>query len=187
MAQIDELFKLMISQDASDLHLTSGAPPYLRIHGEMVRLEYKELTNEDVQQLIFGILNEKQKQNFIKDWELDTSYAIEGVGRFRCNVFMQRRGLGGVFRVIPTELKTVEELGLPQQVIKLADASRGLILVTGPTGSGKSTTLAAILNTINLTRKEHILTIEDPIEFVHDNKMSLVNQREVSRDRKSVV
>ncbi len=185
MAQIDELFKLMIRQDASDLHITSGSPPFLRIHGEMVKLEYKSLNNDDVQALIFEILNEKQRQNFIKDWELDTGYAIEGLGRFRINVFMQRRGLGGVFRVIPTELKTVEELGLPNQVLKLADASSGLILVTGPTGSGKSTTMAAILNSINLTRKEHILTIEDPIEFVHDNQMSLVNQREVSSHTKS--
>lgn len=185
MAQIDELFKLMVQQSASDLHITAGAPPYLRIHGQMVRLEHSPLSAQALQSLVFEILTEKQKREFIEDWELDCSYALEGFGRFRCNVFMQRKGLGAVFRVIPTELKTTKELGLPNNIMDLVDVPRGLVLVTGPTGSGKSTTLASILHTINMTRKEHIITIEDPIEFVHENQMSLVNQREVSSHTKS--
>lgn len=185
MAQIDQLFKVMVAQNASDLHLSAGAPPFLRIHGEMIKLEHPELSNEAVQQLIFEILTEKQKRTFIDAWELDCSYSVPGLGRFRCNVFMQRRGMGGVFRVIPEKIKTVQELGLPEVILKMIDVPRGLILVTGPTGSGKSTTLAAILHTVNKTRREHILTIEDPIEFVHENHMSLFNQREVSSHTKS--
>ncbi|MCB0364282.1 MAG: type IV pilus twitching motility protein PilT [Bdellovibrionaceae bacterium] len=185
MAQIDKLFQVMVAQNASDMHLSSGAPPILRIHGEMVRLEHPSLTNENVQALIFEILNDKQKRQFVEQWELDCSYAIKGLGRFRVNVFMQRRGMGGVFRVIPEEIKTVHELGLPESLLKLVEVPRGLILVTGPTGSGKSTTLAALLHTINCERKEHILTIEDPIEFVHENRMCLINQREVTSHTKS--
>tara|TARA_B100000749_G_scaffold122825_1_gene93944 strand:- start:195799 stop:197091 length:1293 start_codon:yes stop_codon:yes gene_type:complete len=185
MAAIDELFKLMVKQDASDLHLTSGAPPYLRIHGEMVKLDHPSLSNKDVQGLLFEILTDKQKKEFVECWELDCSYALEGYGRFRCNVFMQRKGLGAVFRIIPTELKTIKELNLPNSLMDLANVPRGMILVTGPTGSGKSTTLAAILHTINQTRKEHMITIEDPIEFVHENQKSLVNQREVGSHTKS--
>ena len=185
MSQIDMLFKIMIEQDASDLHLTSGAPPYLRIHGEMVKLDHAVLAPKDVQTLVFEILTDKQKRDFVEKWELDCSYSLQDFGRFRCNIFMQRKGLGAVFRVIPTEIKTVDELGLPKGIIDLVDVPRGLVLVTGPTGSGKSTTLAAILHTINMTRKEHIITIEDPIEFVHENRMSLVNQREVKSHTKS--
>jgi len=185
MAQIDQLFKVMIAQNASDLHLSAGAPPYLRIHGEMTKLDHPVLANEGVQALIFEFLTEKQKKNFIENWELDCSYAVKGLGRFRCNVFMQRRGMGAVFRVIPENIKTIQELGLPHIVERLLEVPRGLILVTGPTGSGKSTTLAAMLHTINMTRKEHILTIEDPIEFVHENRMCLINQREVSSHTKS--
>jgi twitching motility protein PilT len=185
MAQIDQLFKVMIAQNASDLHLSSGAPPFLRIHGEMTKLEHPALNTEAVQALVFEILTEKQKKNFVENWELDCSYAVKGLGRFRCNVFMQRRGMGAVFRVIPENIKTIQELGLPPIIERLLDVPRGLILVTGPTGSGKSTTLAAMLHTINMTRKEHILTIEDPIEFVHENRMCLINQREVSSHTKS--
>ncbi|MCB0386831.1 MAG: PilT/PilU family type 4a pilus ATPase, partial [Bdellovibrionales bacterium] len=185
MAQIHKLFQVMVAQNASDMHLSSGAPPILRIHGEMVRLEHPSLTNENVQALIFEILNDKQKRQFVENWELDCSYAIKGLGRFRVNVFMQRRGMGGVFRVIPEEIKTVHELGLPDSLLKLVEVPRGMILVTGPTGSGKSTTLAALLHTINCERKEHILTIEDPIEFVHENRMCLINQREVTSHTKS--
>lgn len=185
MAQIDQLFRIMVAQGASDLHLSSGAPPYLRLHGEMVRIEHPDLNNETVQTLIFEILSEKQRRAFVENWELDCSYAVEGLGRFRCNVFMQRRGLGGVFRVIPEKIKTVQELGLPEIVSRLIDVPRGLVLVTGPTGSGKSTTLAAMLHTINMTQRQHILTIEDPIEFVHENRMSLFNQREVSSHTRS--
>ena len=180
MAQIDQLFKVMVAQSASDLHLSSGSSPYLRIHGEMVKLDHPVLNNEGVQALVFEILTDKQKRNFVENWELDCSYAVNGLGRFRCNVFMQRRGLGAVFRIIPEKLKTVEELGLPGIVNKMMDVPRGLILVTGPTGSGKSTTLAAMLHTINKTQRQHILTIEDPIEFVPSSQLSLINQREVS-------
>lgn len=185
MAQIDQLFKVMIAQNASDLHLSSGAPPFLRVHGEMSKLDHPSLDNQGVQALVFEILTEKQKKGFIENWELDCSYAVKGLGRFRCNVFMQRRGMGAVFRVIPEDIKTIEQLNLPPVVEKLLDVPRGLILVTGPTGSGKSTTLAAMLNTINLTRNEHILTVEDPIEFVHENQRCLINQREVSSHTKS--
>lgn len=185
MAIIDDLFKILVEQGASDLHVTSGAAPFLRLHGDMVPLNYRELTNKDVQGLIFEILTEKQKKAFVENWELDFAYSLPGTGRFRCNVFMQRKGLGGVFRVIPEKIKTAQELNLPNQLIDLVDVDRGLILVTGPTGSGKSTTLAALINEINLNRDAHIITIEDPIEFVHRNIRSLVNQREVGSHTKS--
>ena len=185
MAQIDQLFKIMIAQNASDLHLSSGAAPFLRLHGEMVKIEHPQLNNEAVQALVFEILTEKQRRLFIENWELDCSYSVPGLGRFRCNVFMQRRGMGAVFRVIPEKIKTVHELGLPEIVGKLIETPRGLILVTGPTGSGKSTTLAAMLHTINMSERQHILTVEDPIEFVHENQQSLFNQREVSSHTKS--
>lgn len=185
MASIDELFKVMIEQGASDLHLTSGAPPVLRLHGGMMAMNYRELSNQDVQGLVFEILSEKQKKQFIEKWELDCSYSVTGIGRFRCNVFMQRKGLGAVFRVIPEKIKTPEELGLPLAIVEMAEAHKGLILVTGPTGSGKSTTLAALIHHINLTQDSHILTVEDPIEFVHSNQKSIINQREVGTHTKS--
>jgi twitching motility protein PilT len=179
MAVIHELFKSMVDQSASDLHITSGAPPYLRLHGNMVPMNYKDLSNQDVQSLIFEILNEKQKKAFIEKWELDFAYTVPGLGRFRANVFMQRKGLGAVFRIIPEKIKTPQELNLPQSMIDLIDCDKGLVLVTGPTGSGKSTTLAALIHHINMTKDAHILTVEDPIEFVHQNIKSLINQREV--------
>lgn len=185
MATIDELFKLMVEQGASDLHITSGAPPYLRLHGNMVPLNYRELSNQDVQGLLFEILSEKQKKAFVEKWELDFAYTLSGTGRFRCNIFMQRKGLGAVMRVIPEKIKTAQELGVPSAVMDLIDCDRGLILVTGPTGSGKSTTLAAMLHQINMTREAHIITVEDPIEFVHPNIKALVNQREVGSHTKS--
>lgn len=185
MATIDELFKLMVEQHASDLHITSGAPPYLRLHGHMVPLNYRELSNQDVQGLLFEILSEKQKKAFVEKWELDFAYSLPGLGRFRCNIFMQRKGLGAVMRVIPEKIKTAQELGVPPAILDLIDCDRGLILVTGPTGSGKSTTLAAMVHQINMTREAHIITVEDPIEFVHQNIKSLVNQREVGSHTKS--
>lgn len=185
MATIDDLFRLMVEQKASDLHLTSGAPPFLRLHGNMSPLNYRQLSNQDVQALIFEILTEKQKKAFVEKWELDFAYVVEGLGRFRCNVFMQRKGLGAVFRTIPEKIKTASELNLPQSIVDLTDTDRGLILVTGPTGSGKSTTLAAMIQHINSTRESHILTVEDPIEFVHPNLKSLVNQREVGSHTKT--
>ncbi|MBX3020423.1 MAG: type IV pilus twitching motility protein PilT [Bdellovibrionales bacterium] len=185
MAEIDKLFKLMVQQNASDMHLSAGGPPYFRIHGEMVALNHPPLENDSVQALIFEILTEKQKRAFVETWELDTSYWVQGVGRFRVNVFMQRRGMGAVMRVIPETIRSAREMNLPQAIIDMIDTPRGLILVTGPTGSGKSTTLASLIHEINLTRKEHIITIEDPIEFVHENRNCLINQREVSSHTKS--
>lgn len=185
MATIDDLFRLMVEQKASDLHLTSGAPPFLRLHGNMSPLNYRQLSNQDVQALIFEILTEKQKKAFVEKWELDFAYVVEGLGRFRCNVFMQRKGLGAVFRTIPEKIKTAQELNLPAVITDMTDVDRGLILVTGPTGSGKSTTLAAMIQHINSTRETHILTVEDPIEFVHPNLKSLVNQREVGSHTKT--
>lgn len=185
MAAIDDLFKIMVEQNASDLHLTSGAPPYLRLHGKMVPLNYKELTNQEVQGLLFEILSEKQKKSFVEKWELDCAYTVPGVARFRCNIFMQRKGLAGVFRIIPEKIKSAQELNVPQGVLELLDCDRGLILVTGPTGSGKSTTLASMIHEINMKSESHIITIEDPIEFVHQNIKSVVNQREVGSHTKS--
>jgi twitching motility protein PilT len=185
MAEIDKLFKLMVQQNASDMHLSAGTQPFFRIHGEMVGLNHPPLDNDAIQALIFEILSEKQKRAFIETWELDTSYQIPGTGRFRVNVFMQRRGMGGVFRVIPEVIKTAKELNLPKMILDMIEVPRGMVLVTGPTGSGKSTTLASLIAEINTTRKEHIITIEDPIEFVHENKMSLINQREVHSHTKS--
>ncbi len=185
MATIDELFKLMVEQGASDLHITSGAPPYLRLHGNMIPLNYRELSNQDVQGLLFEILSEKQKKAFVEKWELDFAYTLQGTGRFRCNIFMQRKGLGAVMRIIPEKIKTAQELGLPPAILDMIDCDRGLILVTGPTGSGKSTTLAAMIHQINMTREAHIITVEDPIEFVHPNLKALVNQREVGSHTKT--
>jgi twitching motility protein PilT len=185
MARIDDILKKMTESDASDLHITSGSAPYLRVHGEMVKLNYKDLTPEVCQALIFEVLSEVQRANFLETWDLDCSYSLKGVGRFRVNVFRQRQGVGAVFRLIPENIQTIEELGLPANITSLLDVSEGLILVTGPTGSGKSTTLASLIHTINTDRKAHIITIEDPIEFVHHNLNSLINQREVSSHTKS--
>lgn len=185
MAEIDKLFRLMVEKNSSDMHLSAGTPPFLRVHGDMVPIDHPPLQNDAVQALVFEILTEKQKRHFVEHWELDCSYQLHGVGRFRVNVFMQRRGMGAVFRVIPEVIKTVDELGLPRSLYDMINSPRGLVLVTGPTGSGKSTTLAALIHTINVTRKEHIITIEDPIEFVHENRGCLINQREVSSHTKS--
>src|SRR5229473_4908040 len=185
MAKIDELLILMTERDASDLHVTSGSAPYLRIHGDMVKLNYKDVSPEVCQALVLEILSEKQRQMFLESWDLDCSYSLKGLGRFRVNVFRQRKGVGAVFRRIHEHIQTIEELGLPKHLESLLDVSEGLILVTGPTGSGKSTTLASLIHTINTGRRAHIITIEDPIEFVHYNQNSLVNQREVSSHTKS--
>ncbi len=180
MAKLDELLKLMKQQNASDLHLTSGSAPYLRVHGDIVKLNYRNVSAEVCHGLIFEILTEKQKELFMENLELDFSYPVAGTGRFRVNVFMQSKGMGAVFRLIPEDILTVQDLGLPDQVLDLLNVSEGLILVTGPTGSGKSSTLAALIHEINMNQRTHIITIEDPIEFVHQNHQSLINQREVS-------
>lgn len=185
MAVIDELLKLMIEHKASDLHITSGAPPYLRVHGDMRAVNYRELSNQDVQGILFEILTEKQRKSFVEKWELDFAYSVSGLARFRGNIFMQRKGLGAVFRVIPEKILTAQDLRLPTSIIDLIECDRGLVLVTGPTGSGKSTTLSALIHHINSTREAHIITVEDPIEFIHPNIKSLVNQRELGSHTKS--
>lgn len=185
MAKLDELLTFAKQKNASDLHLTSGSAPYLRIHGQMVRLNYRDVSQEICHGLIFEILTENQKEQFIETRDLDFSYTLEGVGRFRVNVFMQRNGIGAAFRHIAEKILSVEELGLPEQLIDLIDVTEGLILVTGPTGSGKSTTLAALIHEINMNQRSHIITIEDPIEFVHPNNQSLINQREVGNHTES--
>lgn len=185
MARIDAFFKYMIEHKASDLHLSSGAKAKIRKNGELEEMDYPELTNEAVQSLLFEITTEQQKDLFLAKRDLDFAYEIPGVARFRANYFEQKRGTGAVFRVIPTEILSVEDLNLPTQILKLTQLSRGLVLVTGPTGSGKSTTLAAIIDYINKNRKDHILTIEDPVEFVHQNKGCLVNHREIGNHTES--
>ena len=185
MAKLDDLFKVMVNNGASDLHLSSGAVPSLRIHGDIQPLNYRALSDKECKALIYEILSPEQRNKVDTDWELDCSYSLEGVGRFRCNVFHQRKGLGAVFRHIPTEIKTLEELNLPAGLKDILKAKKGLCLVTGPTGSGKSTTLAAMVDYLNKNHAYHILTIEDPIEFVHENQQSLVNQREVGGNTKS--
>src|SRR6266581_679235 len=184
MARLDELLRQMKQQDASDLHLTSASAPFMRIHGEMSRLNYREVSAETARGLIFEILTEKQRELFTENWDLDLSYPLSGVGRFRVNVFMQRNGVSAVLRLIPEEIKTIRELDLPEQLASLIDVSEGLILVTGPTGSGKSTTLASLIHTINCEQQAHIITVEDPIEFVHENERSLINQRELASHTK---
>jgi twitching motility protein PilT len=180
---IDDLLEQMAASGASDLHVTVGTPPAIRLRGHLERLPGVEpLTAEQTQQLLYRVLSsEQQKQLEIKR-QLDFAYAVPGVARFRVNVFFQRESLGAAFRVIPHDIKSLEELGLPPSLHEFTDKPRGLVLVTGPTGSGKSTTLAAIIDEINRTRSDHILTIEDPIEFVHKHKRCIVNQREIGPD-----
>jgi twitching motility protein PilT len=185
MARLDDLLRQMKQQSASDLHLTSGSAPYMRINGDMVKLNYRNVSAETCHSLIFEILTENQKQIFTENWDLDLSYPLNGVGRFRVNVFMQRNGIAAVFRLIPENIKTIDELDLPEQLTSLIDASEGLILVTGPTGSGKTTTLASLIHTINEKQQAHIITIEDPIEFVHENHRCLISQRELASHTKS--
>ncbi len=185
MAKIDTLFKMMQQQGASDLHISTGAPPILRLHGEMVRIKSPDLTHEQARALMFEILDEEQIRQFEETRDLDFAYAIPGVARFRGNILDTHRGLAGVFRLIPSEILTAEQLNLPEGVLKMTRFNKGLVLVTGPTGSGKSTTLAAMIDLINRTRKEHILTLEDPLEFVHENKLSLLNQRQIGTHSES--
>lgn len=185
MAKIDELLTQMIERNASDLHISAGSAPYLRVFGEMVKLNYRDVTPEVCQALIFEVLPERKRQIFLDESDLDCSYSLKGIGRFRVNVFKQRKGVGAVFRRIPERIQTIRELGLPEHLENLLNLSEGLILVTGPTGSGKSTTLASLIQTINVSQRAHIITIEDPIEFVYQNEQSLINQREVSSHTKS--
>jgi twitching motility protein PilT len=185
MAKIDAFFKLMHEQSASDLHLVAGQPPLLRIHGDMERVKYKVLDNEDLRKMLYEITPEDKIKVFEETGDVDFGYEVPALARYRANYFMQRIGIGAVFREIPNEVLTCEQLGLPAVISKLATLPRGLILVTGPTGSGKSTTLAAIIDQANKERKDHIITIEDPIEFVHQSQGCIVNHREVGTHTKS--
>src|SRR6266702_4201681 len=183
---IDELLERMVERDASDLHVTTGTPPVIRVRGEVERLDdFDSLTAEETQQLLYRILSSEQQKLFELNRQLDFSHSIPGLARFRVNVYFQRESLGAAFRLIPDQLRTLEELGIPSSLHQLAEKPRGLVLVTGPTGSGKSTTLAALIDEINRNRSEHILTIEDPIEFVHRHKRCIVNQREIGPDASS--
>jgi twitching motility protein PilT len=182
-SSIDELLERMVAQGASDLHITTGSEPAIRVNGRLQRLnDVARLSADDSQRLLYRILStEQQKQLEIKR-QIDLSYSIPGLARFRANVYFQRESLGAAFRLVPAELKTLDDLGLPQQLHELAKKPRGLVLVTGPTGSGKSTTLAAVIDEINRNRHDHIMTIEDPIEFLHRHKNCIVNQREIGPD-----
>ena len=185
MAKIDAFFKLMNDQGASDLHLVSGQPPALRIRGDMERIKYKVLENDELKAMLYEIAPEHKVKTFEETGDIDFGYEIPGIARYRANFFMQKYGVAAVFRQIPEHIMSAEELGLPTVVSKLATLPRGLVLVTGPTGSGKSTTLAAIIDVANRNRKDHIITVEDPIEFVHESKGCIINHREVGLHTKT--
>src|SRR5262245_17418435 len=185
-ANMADLLQLMVDRGSSDLHLTTGTHPQIRVAGKLTSLtQFEVLAPQDSQRLAYSVLNEGQKQKFEEESELDLSFGIQGLARFRCNVYRQRGAVGCAIRVIPYKIRSFDELGLPQIVQQLADRPKGLILVTGPTGSGKSTTLAPMIDKVNNERPHHIMTIEDPIEFVHPHKSCLVNQREVFADTQS--
>jgi twitching motility protein PilT len=185
MARIDALFNMMKEQGASDLHLSTGNPPIFRQRGEMVRLNFKTLGHDELKAILFEILSEKQKEHFTETKDLDFAYEVPGLARFRGNIMMQYRGIAAVFRIIPTKILSADELGLPEGVRRMTNLKKGMVLVTGPTGSGKSTTLAGMIDLINSTRQEHILTFEDPLEFIHENKLSLMNQRQIGEHTES--
>ncbi len=185
MAQIDQFLTALAEKGGSDLHLTTGAPPLMRLHGEIQAFPFRELKAADMETLVYEIMEEESRIRFLDEKDFDFAYEIPGVARFRVNVFWQRKGMGAVFRTIPSEVLSADDLNLPEVVRRFAMLSKGLVLVTGPTGSGKSTTLAAMVDLINETRKDHILTIEDPIEFTHPNKKCLVNQREIGTNTRS--
>src|SRR6476469_6906772 len=179
---LHQLLRAVVEKGAPDRHITIGTPPQLRIYGSLVPLKTQQLTPIDTKQLCYSVLTEDQKVQFERDNELDLSFGVKGLARFRGNLFVQRGAVAGVFRQIPFKILTFDELGLPPIVAELANLPSGLVLVTGPTGSGKTTTLAAMIDKINSERRYHILTVEDPIEFLHPNKLSVVNQREVGAD-----
>jgi twitching motility protein PilT len=185
-ATMHDLLQIMIDRGASDLHITTSTYPQIRVSGKLLQLtEFEQLTPQDTQRLAYSVLNEAQKQKFEEDNELDLSFGIQNLARFRCNVYRERGAVAAAIRVVPFKIRSFDELNLPPIVRQLADRPKGLILVTGPTGSGKSTTLAAMIDKINSERSEHIITIEDPIEFVHPHKKCLVNQREIFADTHS--
>ncbi|MBC7645390.1 MAG: Flp pilus assembly complex ATPase component TadA, partial [Thermoleophilia bacterium] len=183
MIELRELFSEMLRKDASDLHIVVGAPPQIRVRGALQTIPGAEtLQPEQTRELVFGILTNEQRQRLEVQWEIDFSYAVPGLGRWRVNAFFQRGAIGAAFRVIPEKIKPLSDLGVPDVLYKLCELPRGLVLVTGPTGSGKSTTLASMIDVINEQRDDHILTVEDPIEFIHKHKNCIINQREVGAD-----
>ncbi len=184
MAQIDAFFKLMNDEGASDLHMVADQQPVLRIRGDMERVKFKKMANEELKAMLYEICPEDKIKLFEETGDIDFGYEIPGLARYRCNFFQQKYGIGAVFREIPSDIMTCEQLGLPKVISRLAHLPKGLVLVTGPTGSGKSTTLAAIVDEANKTRKDHILTIEDPIEFVHRSQNCVINHREVGTHTK---
>lgn len=185
MAQIDAFFKMLHEHGGSDLHLSSGSQPVVRIRGELQRVKYKTLEHDELKQLLYEITPEDKIKQFEETGDIDFGYEVPNLARYRSNYFMQSRGIAAAFREIPEKILTIEQLGLPPLLAQLAKLPKGLVLVTGPTGSGKSTTLAAMMDFANKTRKDHILSIEDPIEFVHQPQSCLINQRELGRDTKS--
>ena len=187
MARIDAILSLVKEQGASDLHMSAGSPPIVRINGEMMSVPYERLTPEISELLLFEIMDPQIRARYDADKDVDFSYEIPGVVRVRCNIYEQSRGVAGAFRILPNSVPTFEQLGLPDSVTRLAELQRGLVIVTGPPGTGKSSTLAALVNHINRTQKKHILTLEDPIEYRHENQQSLVTQREIGRNTPSFV
>ena len=179
MAKIDALLKLMIEHKASDLHVTSGSPPLLRINGELERIAYHELSEEEVKLLVYEVIQQSGIDHLEAEFDLDFAYEIDGIARFRANIYFKHGGLGAAFRLIPHDILTFSELGLPPAVRELSRLRKGLVIVTGPTGSGKSTTLAAMVDLLNKERKAHVITLEDPLEFVHENQTCLIMQRQV--------
>lgn len=182
---LPQLLKIMVDEGGTDLHVTTNSPPIIRVHGILRRIEHPQLSPAETKQIIYSILNDTQKYKFEEHWELDFSFGIKGLARFRANIFMQRGAVAGAFRRIPYEIWNFEKLGLPPVVSTLSHKPRGLVLVTGPTGSGKTTTLAALLDKVNTERSVHIITIEDPIEYLHTHKKAMINQRELHADTKS--
>src|SRR5216683_427921 len=185
MASLPDLLRTVVEMDGSDLHIATNTPPQIRVNGHLQRLQGPDMQPGDTKQLVYSVLTDAQKKRFEETMELDFSFGIRGLARFRCNVFNQRGAVGAVYRLIPEKIRAFADLGLPPVLATLAERPRGLVLITGPTGSGKSTTLAAMLDKINSERHEHILTIEDPIEYIHTHKNCLVNQREVHSDTNS--
>jgi twitching motility protein PilT len=185
MPSLPDLLRTVVEMDGSDLHIATNTPPQIRVNGHLQRLQGPDMQPAETKQLVYSVLTDAQKKRFEETMELDFSFGIRGLARFRCNVFNQRGAVGAVYRLIPEKVRTFSELGLPAVVATLSDRPRGLVLVTGPTGSGKSTTLAAMLDKVNTERHDHILTIEDPIEYIHQHKGCLVNQREVHSDTAS--
>lgn len=183
--EIEHLLKELVKREGSDLHIKEGQPPIFRIHGKLKRSEFSPLTFDGIKSIVSHLTNDDQKERLLEAKELDTSYSVPGVARFRVNIFFQNNKLGVVLRTIPFEIKTIEQLGLPEATRTFCELNRGLVLVTGPTGSGKSTSLASMIDHINATRNLHIITIEDPIEFLHNDKVSAINQRELGSDTNS--